>query len=72
MEKYQRRFFYTLQTILTNYLNQQNQAIKFSFEVMPSYLYKLNNNVLPFGCHAFEKYESDFWKIIFNKNNINL
>ena len=48
------------------------QALKFSFEAMPSYLYKLNNNVLPFGCHAFEKYESDFWKIIFEKNNINL
>ena len=43
------------------------QALKFSFEAMPSYLYKLNNNVLPFGCHAFEKYESDFWKIIFEK-----
>jgi len=50
----------------------KDQALKFSFEVMPSYLYKLNNNDLPFGCHAFEKYESDFWKIIFKNNNINL
>lgn len=48
------------------------QALKFSFESLPSYLYKLNNNNLPFGCHAFDKYESDFWKEIFKKNNINL
>ena len=48
------------------------KALEFSFEAMPSYLYKLNNNDLPFGCHAFEKYESEFWKIIFKKNKINL
>ncbi|GAB3195604.1 hypothetical protein ABID22_001542 [Pontibacter aydingkolensis] len=37
-------------------------AIKFSFEVNPKYLYQLNNEELPFGCHAWEKYDPEFWK----------
>lgn len=38
-----------------------NEAIKFSFEVAPEYLYKTNKEVLPFGCHAWEKYQPEFW-----------
>ncbi len=57
----------TLFKVPSNY-----EALKFGFEVMPSYFYKMNNNNLPFGCHAFEKYESEFWKIIFKENNINI
>ena len=41
-----------------------NKAICFSFEVAPRHLYKLNNNKLPFGCHAWEKYDSKFWEDI--------
>lgn len=37
-------------------------ALRFSFEVNPSYLYKLNGNKLPFGCHAWKVYEPGFWK----------
>lgn len=37
-------------------------AIKFSFEVNPSKLYQINNNELPIGCHAWEKYDANFWK----------
>jgi hypothetical protein len=37
------------------------EAIKFSFEVNPALLYKLNSNRLPFGCHAWEKYDPGFW-----------
>lgn len=38
-------------------------ALKFAFEVNPSCLYYINNEKLPFGCHAFEKYEYDtFWQ----------
>lgn len=37
-------------------------AIPFAFEVHPSYLYKLNNEKLPMGCHAWEKYEPEFWQ----------
>ena len=57
----------TLFKVPSNY-----EALKFGFEVMPSYFYKMNNNNLPFGCHAFEKYDSEFWKIIFKENNINI
>lgn len=39
------------------------EAVKFSFEVHPTFLYSLNGEKLPFGCHAFEKYEfENFWK----------
>lgn len=38
------------------------EAIQFSFEVNPNYLYSLNNSKLPMGCHAWEKYDFDFWK----------
>jgi hypothetical protein len=37
------------------------ESIQFSFEVNPQYLYKVNNNELPFGCHAWQKYEPEFW-----------
>lgn len=38
-------------------------ALNFSFEQSPSYCYKLIGNKLPFGCHAFEKYQYErFWK----------
>ncbi len=37
------------------------EAIKFSFEINPRELLKLNNNTLPFGCHAWWKYDLDFW-----------
>jgi hypothetical protein len=37
-------------------------AIRFSFEKSPSFLFLKNKNKLPFGCHAWEKYEySSFW-----------
>lgn len=38
------------------------EAIPFAFECHPSYLYKINHEKLPFGCHAWNKYETDFWK----------
>lgn len=38
-----------------------DDAVSFSFEICPSYLYMLNNSKLPFGCHGWWKYEPDFW-----------
>lgn len=38
------------------------EAIQFSFEVKPEFLYKINQNRLPMGCHAWWKYDSEFWK----------
>lgn len=37
-------------------------SIAFSFEKNPRYLYKLNNTELPFGAHAIERYDFDFWE----------
>lgn len=45
------------------------EAIKFAFEADPRVLYKINDMKLPFGCHAWEKYDRDFWV---EKLNINL
>jgi Protein of unknown function (DUF5672) len=39
-------------------------ALQFSFEAQPSLLYGLNNDELPFGCHAWEKYEPLFYKAL--------
>lgn len=45
------------------YLPSPIEAAYFSFEKNPAYLFCLCNARLPFGCHAFEKYEFDtFWK----------
>ena len=38
------------------------EAIPFGFEVNPKYLYHLNKNKLPMGCHAWGKYDFEFWK----------
>ena len=37
-------------------------ALKFAFECVPQYCYDQNDHQLPFGCHAWEKYEKSFWK----------
>jgi Protein of unknown function (DUF5672) len=41
------------------------QAVPFAFETAPRYLHKLNNGELPFGCHAWERYDPDFWREAF-------
>lgn len=38
------------------------QALKFSFEGYPRKCFDLNNHQLPFGCHAWKKYDEGFWK----------
>ena len=56
-----------------SYLNQKipepETAASFAFENPPSYLYRMCNNQLPFGCHAFLKFEYEtFWKQYIEKN----
>ncbi|MBD2753316.1 DUF5672 family protein [Spirosoma validum] len=36
-------------------------AMRFSMEVNGSILYEMNDFNLPFGCHAWEKYNKEFW-----------
>ena len=41
----------------------ETEAARFSMEVNPEYLYNKVGKQLPFGCHAFEKWEYySFWK----------
>ncbi len=37
-------------------------ALEFAFEASPSKYFEQKNGKLPFGCHAFELIEPDFWK----------
>jgi hypothetical protein len=47
-------------------------ALGFAYEKRPSFCYKKNNNKLPFGCHAWSKYERNFWEpYLLKKENEN-
>jgi hypothetical protein len=37
-------------------------ALEFAFEMAPRYCFKLNSGRLPFGCHAWAKYDREFWE----------
>ncbi|MDJ1502181.1 DUF5672 family protein [Xanthocytophaga agilis] len=43
-------------------VGKEADAIRFAFEKSPHKLYRLNNNQLPFGCHAWEKHDPEFWQ----------
>jgi hypothetical protein len=38
------------------------EALHFAFELIPSACFEKTNHQLPFGCHAWEKYEPEFWE----------
>lgn len=42
-------------------------AMKFSAERNARKIYRFNGNSLPFGCHAWEKYDWEFWKPFFEE-----
>jgi hypothetical protein len=37
-------------------------ALGFAFECVPRYCFEKNNFCLPFGCHAWNKYDREFWE----------
>jgi hypothetical protein len=37
-------------------------GIRFAFECAPRYCYELNSHQLPFGCHAWGRYDRAFWE----------
>lgn len=39
----------------------ETEALRFSFEMAPSMLFEINDKRLPFGCHAWDKYDRSFW-----------
>jgi hypothetical protein len=42
-------------------------ALTFAFEEYPEKAYEMNGNKLPFGCHAWEKFNTPFWSEQFKK-----
>ena len=38
------------------------EAMNFAIEMQPRRVFDINNNRLPFGCHAWWKYDLDFWR----------
>jgi hypothetical protein len=41
---------------------EPREALEFSFELAPRYCFKMNSGRLPFGCHAWSKYDREFWE----------
>lgn len=39
-----------------------DEALKFAFECVPRYCFEKNDFGLPFGCHAWPKYDRQFWE----------
>lgn len=42
-------------------------ALRFGFEAAPRHCFELNGRQLPFGCHAWTKYDRQFWEQHFLK-----
>lgn len=38
-----------------------DDALRFSFDVNPRVLYQMNDYQLPFGCHAWNRHDREFW-----------
>lgn len=37
-------------------------AVRFGFETLPRECFSMTGGVLPFGCHAWERYDPEFWQ----------
>ena len=44
------------------------EALPFAFEMSPRWCYEQNGFNLPFGCHAWARYDRDFWVSVLNEN----
>jgi hypothetical protein len=47
--------------ILNSMIAPLEVALRFAFEANPRICYEMNNYEIPFGCHAWEKYDKEFW-----------
>ncbi len=60
-------------SVLVNLYHKQlaiapySEGIAFAFEMYPQKAYRLNGNRLPFGCHDFDDWETDFWQAVLEK-----
>ncbi len=41
------------------------EALPFAFEMAPRWCFEKNDRRLPFGCHAWARYDREFWKELF-------
>lgn len=49
--------------IMTTFrIPEPERALEFAFEMAPRYCFRLNSGRLPFGCHAWAKYDRKFWE----------
>jgi len=48
------------------------EAIPFAFDAEPRYLYGRNQGMLPFACHAWERYDYAFWKETLGKQGLEI
>lgn len=39
-----------------------DQAVHFGFEAIPRHCFEMTHGQLPFGCHAWQKYDRPFWE----------
>ena len=39
-----------------------HEGLRFAFEVSPSECFRMNGGNMPFGCHAWERYDREFWE----------
>jgi hypothetical protein len=46
------------------------EALAFAFEAHPELLFEMNRGRLPFGCHAWERYNPEFWHVVLEKNGM--
>jgi hypothetical protein len=44
------------------------EAMHFAFEKSPAASFKLTEENLPFACHAWERYDPEFWKVYISEN----
>lgn len=47
-------------------------ALQFSFETKVRECFQMNNNCMPFGCHAWEKYDFEFWRPYFEEDGYDI
>jgi hypothetical protein len=47
-----------------------DEALRFAFELEPARCFELNGRRLPFGCHAFERYDFAFWRSMFDPDEL--
>ena len=53
-------------------LAPESEAEKFSLELHAKEIYIKNDSCMPFGCHAYKRYDWAFWSPIINSCNNNI